>query len=654
MKLDIKLIKLKSLLPLFKEADVVILLGILFYVSYYFQFGQSNYMRPQSLHIWRQADCASFAMMYYENGMHFLEPKIYNALSGEGNAVGECPILYYFVACIYKIYGPDESVFRFVNLCIFYFGMIALFRITKRVLADRFFAFVIPLLLFSSPIIMFFANNYLPDVSSLSFTFIAWNYFFKYKENGRQEYFWWSLLFFTLAALLKLNASISFVALAIIFFVEWVGWSKENSTPVFLHKRKNLIGFALAFSVIFLWYWWAIQYNNNYRVAYFATKVLPGWPVWETTEKNLVYTFYGFFTDSVYIFFQPTYILVFFLLFFILANRKSIEPIYFNIFLLIFIGVFLFSITFFLGIRDNIYYCINLLILPVFLFIFSVGIIKFRFPNAFRSLVFRLLILCFLILNLNYAKGTLADFYHGGKLHFKINESLTNKSFLPFLDSIGIKKSDKILSFPDVTPNATLYSIKRQGWTECTINRADTLAINDCIIKGAKYLISTYPYMLTEPAFKNYTGNCIAVRDNINIYKLGIGQRNIKSRNVIIKTKTNHFLSFDKLAIDKKIISVDSTNAISFYLFYINKSHIILKAPSGEVVFSAITGDKRLMVNPGWVGAWEIFQLTDLSDNKFALKAYNNKYVSLKVNEGNILKADADVIGTNETFMFSK
>lgn len=645
--------KLYFYLSKLKKLEIVLFILLLFLVSYFYEYGQSNYLTPQSLHNWRQADCASFAMMYYDNGMHFFEPKVYNVLMGEGNAVGECPILYYVVACIYKIYGPDESVFRFVNLIIFYFGMIALYGIVKRLLKDRFFAFIIPFLFYSSPLIMLFANGFLCDVSSLSMTFIAWNFILRYRENKRQKYFWLSMLFFTLAGLLKLNSAISFVALGAVFFIELNGWQKTSENNIFVHKRNNIIGFVLALLIIASWYAWAINYNNHYNVSFLGTKTWPGWPIWETTDQTFVGTINGYFGDSVYVFFQVTYALVIFLTFFINANRQSLDKFFYTIFLLTLIGVFLFIATFFLGIRDNIYYVINLLILPVFIFIFSALLIKTKYPIAFKSIVFRLIIFFFLLVNINYANSTLKDFYHGGKLHYRLNENFSNKSFHTFIDSIGIKKTDKVISFPDGTPDASLYSIRRQGWSEYNIPRTDTNGINYCIKNGAKYLIVNCPNILAEPAMENYSGNYFAHYDNIYVYKLGEGQRNKRNKNIRLKTSSNHFMAFADQAAGKKVICVDSAASPLFYFLDFGNGSVALKCATGEFVSCDMNTDKKLFINTTWLGSWETFELVKQKENSFALKAVNGKFVSFKENEGNILKADADSIGSNETFTFN-
>ena len=50
--------------------------------------------QPQSHHQWRQSDCLSLALNYYQFELPFLEPQVHNLLAEEGKSVSEFPVLY--------------------------------------------------------------------------------------------------------------------------------------------------------------------------------------------------------------------------------------------------------------------------------------------------------------------------------------------------------------------------------------------------------------------------------------------------------------------------------------------------------------------------------------------------------------------------------
>ena len=62
----------------------------------------------------------------------------------------------------------------------------------------------------------------------------------------------------------------------------------------------------------------------------------------------------------------------------------------------------------------------------------------------------------------------------------------------------------------------------------------------------------------------------------------------------------------------------------------------------------------KIVVTSAWMGAWEVFDMEDLPNGGFALKAVNGKYVSFKESEGNVLRADSDTAGKEQQFVFIK
>src|SRR3972149_5808757 len=95
-------------------------------VSFFYNYHEIVFKRPQSVHKWRQSDCASIALNYYQNGMDFFHPETHN-LTSDGGTTGKCqtseiPILYYSVAILYTIFGYHDFIFRLVNTLLFFLG----------------------------------------------------------------------------------------------------------------------------------------------------------------------------------------------------------------------------------------------------------------------------------------------------------------------------------------------------------------------------------------------------------------------------------------------------------------------------------------------------------------------------------------------------
>ena len=67
-----------------RKINPLVFSGIFVVISLY--YGQQKILikPPQGMHRWRQADCASFALNYYQDGMRFFHPELHN-LSSDHN-----------------------------------------------------------------------------------------------------------------------------------------------------------------------------------------------------------------------------------------------------------------------------------------------------------------------------------------------------------------------------------------------------------------------------------------------------------------------------------------------------------------------------------------------------------------------------------------
>jgi hypothetical protein len=621
-------------------------------LSFVFEYHEILLLKPQGLHDWRVADCASFAMTYYEGGMNFFEPRVYNDIADNSYAVGECPILYYAIACLYKIFGPHEIIFRIVVLLLFFTGLINLYKIVKRVAGDAYYSLIIPLFLFSSPLIMVFANNFLGDIPSLSFALIGWNYIIKYKDESRLKDFWISMIFFTLAGLLKLNSAISIIAIGAMFFMEFSGWTMLNgNSKMFRHKLQNILGFAFSGILLLAWYRWAIGYNEKHSASFLGTQAWPGWPIWEVSEINFLKSFRAYFNHLFHIYPYSTIILLFSLVAYIILNRKHLPAFYFGNFVLMSMGIVLFFCVFFVGIAENIYYLINLMILPVFILLLSILILKNKSPHIFNSAGLKFILFGLLIMNVYYAKMKLNDYYHEGPWHWRMNENFYKDEFAQFLKKTGIKEDDKVISLPDPTPDVTLYLMRRHGWSGYNLAVIDSARINDCIRKGAKYLVLNKPEMIFDPELSRFSDKYIANYNDIYIYRL-TGNSTRSTPVVVVKKKLviNDTMYLRSNPFGKLIAEKGRENSLELKIVEITPDQFAIQTPDGKFLSCRNDAGGEITTDVPWLKEWEKFQLIKIAENKIALKGVNGKFLSL-TNEENKIKATADNIGPNETIL---
>ena len=215
---------MKELLKKLLRFDLMMLvwLGALFI---YYNFDALLPLQPQSVHHWRQSDCASFAWNYYATTWNFFEAHFNNlGWRGDGKAALEFPIIYYVVGMIWRVAGPHPWIFRLINILIVFAGLWAYARLIRLLVKDNFWPIFVSGLLFTSPVMVYYTVNFLPDVPAIAVSFIGWHCLLLYSEHGRHKSFVWALVWFTLAALLKAPAGLGLMSAFALYFIEWNGW----------------------------------------------------------------------------------------------------------------------------------------------------------------------------------------------------------------------------------------------------------------------------------------------------------------------------------------------------------------------------------------------------------------------------------------------
>ena len=178
----------------------IVFIAVLLLLSVYYQYHKTIFYPPQSVHAWRQADCASLALNYYKHGMNFFHPQIHLLVSDNGTsgytATSEIPLFYYSAAILYKIFGAHEFLIRLMNLLIFFCGIYYLFRLLYKLLKDYFWSGALAILFVTSPLLVYYANNYLTNASALALGIIGLYHFYSFYEHKRRSSLYYSAMFY--------------------------------------------------------------------------------------------------------------------------------------------------------------------------------------------------------------------------------------------------------------------------------------------------------------------------------------------------------------------------------------------------------------------------------------------------------------------------
>jgi len=514
---------------------VSFILVCLFY-NYYHIFQ----LRPHSIHQWRQTDCLSITTNFYENGMDFFSPEIHNLISDNktsGKTAGEFPILYYFIAVLWKIFGVHEWIYRLVGLLLVFLGLYSVFRITDYFLRDTFWSIGIAMLLFTSPIFANYGISFITNVSALCIVFYGWWMFLRFYDTKKERFLYFAMALFCLAGLMKVSTLISFLFLLIIFLGERLPIFNRKKIYLF-SKARNILPFILVLFIVFLWYYYAEKYNGIHGGKYTFNSL---WPIWELDHSKIMKYLSEIRKGTIYQLFNPvvlySYILMFLAI--IITPKKHTGFFYYGIYILLG-GTLTYILFWFQAFDVHDYYYIDLLLLLIFIPVAFFIYLKNHFGHFLKSVRIKIIFSLFLLLNIYYCREmlelryfpkekkeylmigsqSLVDFFKW----FDWNYPMTMQpleSIGPYLTSIGITQNDVVISIPDESINISLYLMDKKGFTGFgyTDLQGET-RIKAFVSAGAKYLIISDKNLLEKDYLQPFLENKIGEYQGVMIFDL--------------------------------------------------------------------------------------------------------------------------------------
>ena len=514
------------------------LVVILFFLNFY---TKTFFYGPRSIHQWRQADCYSIAKNYYEEGMHFFEPKIHYQGVKEGRAVSECPLLNYSAAGLWKLFGEHAFIYRLLEYLIFissmYVLLITLFKQYKSTLLS-FFSISIFL---TSPLLVYYCANFIADVPALSFSIICFCFFYRFYHGQTKNYFYLSVLFGALAVLLKASAIMGISLVLFFSLVDLLGLTKFFKTEkLFVKKIVPLLTLLISGLIVFVWYRFALQYNNNSNNNIFLLTVLP---IWEMDEADILYNLKVLFNNLFPVFLnKPTLFIFFSLVIYVLANFKKLSAFlkYSFVFSVLFFLAYL--LFFFQVFNVHDYYLNNLMFFPM-VTLFCVVHIVSQTDFVLNNIKFvRLFFFCFLTFNAFHAAAIyrlrLVDddkMVHWfpfvsedeSKLYKYMRWDYLNnvgriEDFEPELRKHGIKREDFVLSMPDGSFNISLQFLDQKGFPIAQNHfKEDSMVMDPFFNKHIKYLILSDTNLKRQRAYQRHADKfeTFFIKNNIEVLK---------------------------------------------------------------------------------------------------------------------------------------
>ena len=196
-------------------------------------------------HSWRQSDTMAVARNFYYNGYNILLPQVDWGGSTPGYVEMEFPIYQYVLSLIFAFTGVSEFIARLLSISFSLLTILVFHEVVKRISGER-TALWASLFMAILPLTIFMGRAIMPE-ALLMLSIISGVYFFlRWLDNERNADYFLSILFITLASLIKPPSLYMGLPLG------YLAWCKYRN-KLLVHWKLWGLGITL-FLGLFLWY----------------------------------------------------------------------------------------------------------------------------------------------------------------------------------------------------------------------------------------------------------------------------------------------------------------------------------------------------------------------------------------------------------------
>lgn len=416
------------------------------------------------VHQGAQCDRASLAQNYYYNGFKFLYPEVNENFCGDGIVSVEMPLPSYLAAILFKLFGYNEQWFRLLTFFMLSIGMYALF-LWLKMYVKPISALLLVFILNSSPILLFYATNFLPDVFSLGLVLIAWYLFFKqhiahaYLPIEKKPFFQFIfVLTLSLSIAIKTTSAIQWCTMFGVLVMSCFSFLKIE----LLERKKLLFSLILATAIPIAWQLWSNHLGKLHRSEYFLMQI-PLSENWAAFSEAF-HIYWGNWPSETFA--LPIFYIAIGLLILIVFLKKWIHPNLYFLSIINTIGSLCFFGLMVQQFKYHDYYIICLL--PMFVINWvALASIMSKIKSKYwwvKISFFIALILCF---NFQYkiGKQSLESRYQKGNYWEQSQQDVEDyKIFKQKLNAVGINHSSHIAAGYDGAPNNMLYLLHLRGF----------------------------------------------------------------------------------------------------------------------------------------------------------------------------------------------
>lgn len=470
--------------------------------------------RPQSVHMWAMCDRGSIARNYAQEEMNLFLPRVHETKEGDGITGLEFPIMNYGAAVLYKIFGFSEFWYRLLMFIVYACGLYASYLITGFFLNNISYRYLSIFLFSITPILTYYAANFIPDTASFGFMMIAWYFFFSYFKQPSFFRFIFLTLFASLAVLIKLTSAIGVIIM--IGLIVWSYIRKKNFELTNLKFTRPLVlaSCLIVFGLTYSWYTYAKYLNDTYGLTVFLMKSMrpESWEAIKNVAKHINEIWVQFYFPKAF------YYLFLVTIGFIVYQIRKVNEQLILIFIGYFFGVLSFVYMMFVQFGDHDYYIITLLPLLFFMFLLAFNSLeKLKIGSKFNSGIV-LVLIAFLLFGVKFNRAHQKFRMDEHCWLYDWSRYKDYQTVEPYVKELGLNSTDKVIAILDYSPNIALYFLNLKGWSVADI--ADDESIKRAMIHKPSFLVVNDLAQLDRPIFKDQPPQKIGQYKSILFYKI--------------------------------------------------------------------------------------------------------------------------------------
>ena len=198
------------------------------------------------VHSWRQADTASMARNFHENGYRFLYPQVDWGGAGPGYVECELPAFPYVVALAYAVSGPSEAWGRLLAALLSTLTVYLLYRLARDAHGDERGALAGAFVSAVLPLSVYYGRAFMPEAAMLCASVAGLHAFDRWTTTGSWRWFGLAATATAMACLLKLPCL--YLGLPLLYLA-WRTWG-----PALVRRPALWLFLGLVLAPVALWY----------------------------------------------------------------------------------------------------------------------------------------------------------------------------------------------------------------------------------------------------------------------------------------------------------------------------------------------------------------------------------------------------------------